>query len=1314
MTTPVRPGWLVKVRRSPGGPVVGAGFLVTRTHVVTCVHVVSPGAEPQPVWLEFQYADAHEPIEARVTADGWHPEPPGPSLRGDIAVLELLADAPPGAVPAPLRRSDDVVGHRAVALGYPLAHPVDAVPALVTLVGAAEAEWLALQSRDVVGQGIEEGFSGGPVWDEELEGVVAMTVRKDRPGKVDQRTAYAIPADVLAGYWPPLAGLVERVLTRADRERLQKLLQISLADDGSLPRVRDADMYDIGVQAGPAGEYRPRPEVDGLLAAALSAEPFVLLVGGSGAGKSRTLIENLRRHMADARLIAPLVSDASVEEATRLALSYGDGPAVVWLDELQLFLGPLGLNVKALDRLARHDPPVTVVATMDADMYREIHGNAGVLRSYARGVLARVKPIMLNERLEEQERAADLLARRYAEIRAEDGPAWALVRAAADWNRMGLNGSVPVAQLRTLFEAYLPGTGDEQRWRSALLQAAEAPALLAAAGDDAYQVHNYVRSMADGGDGVEAVDIPARAWPIALDAAAPRELLAVAYAAAARGDGGTARAAVGRVRAADDADPAVTAWATLFLAELEFADGAFAAASPLFEEALRSPVPEVAELARLDFGLTLINLDAPDRAEQLLRDALLADDTTVTSVAQAHLANLKISSPQQQRAMLSTDRGEQPLTAEDPEDLVRGTVLRRQQDVMRPLGQLALGGILLDRGELRDARQLLEQSLAAGVAEVVPLAQANLGTLLSYEGDLTAGRELLEAAAASDDSHAVALAKVNLAWFLGQAGDLDEAADLLSEAADAGDAEQSARAADLLGDVLSGRGDIRGAREAYERAIRDGHRDWAPMAMIDLAALDARHGDTEAALQLLREVSRLGHAQLSPRAGYMLGQLLEAADDDLGAQSAYQEVIAAGHPEYSGLARINNAGIIYPDDPARAMAMLDDAVSTSEHKVAAYAEIVQAFVHANEDRTEQAEAIFERLAGDDDEAVAYVGELFRIGLVIQIGDLPRAEGLLRQLAADPRTRDYGFERVITGELAAMLLDRGDAAAAIELLRASVDQDTPAEIVEVFLDQGVDLITADRCADALPFLRVAAEHAEGDPPRLAAVRTEIGIALLVTEDLAGARTELDYAYANGDAGVRPRAGRYLGSALSRLGEPAAAREILAEVAAADTDQKAEAALLLGKMSLDEHQPDAAVAWLTRAREAARGTDPDTYVSASLALGEHYVRTAQFADGLQLLSELAAGAGASRARAIELLASITEPVAQLPPKPVPLPAQPVEPRSEFSLPPLLSVLLGEVSAAEGQAEEAAYWFALAAAGDDPVGERARTGLAGLASD
>ncbi|MGH8904289.1 MAG: trypsin-like peptidase domain-containing protein, partial [Egibacteraceae bacterium] len=200
--SPERPGWQVRIRRSVGAAPVGAGLLCTNSHVVTCAHVLAPQGEAPagPVFVDFQFAGSGQLIPAVVIEGGWHPA--GPDGSGDVAVLALQGRLPDGAVPAPLRDAEGVWEHRFRVYGYPRGHERYGVWSHGVIVGPAEAEWVQLQADASQGFALRQGFSGAPIWDDQLGAVVGIVVGVDR--ETDARTGYGIPVPVIRRCWPQI------------------------------------------------------------------------------------------------------------------------------------------------------------------------------------------------------------------------------------------------------------------------------------------------------------------------------------------------------------------------------------------------------------------------------------------------------------------------------------------------------------------------------------------------------------------------------------------------------------------------------------------------------------------------------------------------------------------------------------------------------------------------------------------------------------------------------------------------------------------------------------------------------------------------------------------------------------------------------------------------------------------------------------------------------------------------------------------------------------------------------------------------------
>ena len=192
--------------RSSAGRVVGAGFLAGERLVITCAHVVAaatdadgdaPDLPSVDVPLDFPLLAPDAVVSARVI--GWMPM----SARGgDIAILEISDGLPRGASPATLVASTAVWGHAFRAFGFPAGHD-DGVWAAGVLRDRQGSGWVQVDDVDEIGYRVQQGFSGGPVFDETLDGVVGMAVAAD--ASPDTRSAWLIPTETLVGAWPHLA-----------------------------------------------------------------------------------------------------------------------------------------------------------------------------------------------------------------------------------------------------------------------------------------------------------------------------------------------------------------------------------------------------------------------------------------------------------------------------------------------------------------------------------------------------------------------------------------------------------------------------------------------------------------------------------------------------------------------------------------------------------------------------------------------------------------------------------------------------------------------------------------------------------------------------------------------------------------------------------------------------------------------------------------------------------------------------------------------------------------------------------------------------
>ena len=220
---------IVRIYDNYGG-VVGAGFLGSQKYVLTCAHVIAealgisdntPKAPTTPISLDFPLVAPGEILTAGVVF--WKPVS-STELVEDIAGLEISEDSqlPSKVQPAPLINSENVRNHSALIFGFP--HP-EGVYASGILIDKT-TKWLQMEDVKVPGYKIESGFSGAPVWDEELRGVVGMVVATEKR-RENTKVAFLISVQTLKQAWTQLDSILTTLqpklqLTPSQRSRLQR------------------------------------------------------------------------------------------------------------------------------------------------------------------------------------------------------------------------------------------------------------------------------------------------------------------------------------------------------------------------------------------------------------------------------------------------------------------------------------------------------------------------------------------------------------------------------------------------------------------------------------------------------------------------------------------------------------------------------------------------------------------------------------------------------------------------------------------------------------------------------------------------------------------------------------------------------------------------------------------------------------------------------------------------------------------------------------------------------------------------------------
>ena len=194
------------------GSVVGAGFLVTgrsQSYIVTCAHVVTAALSLPTdtvdlpsgnIYLDFPLIAPEQKLTAKVVF--WRSVKTSSAEVEDIAGLELEGQLPSEVTPIKLISTNDLWEHPLRIFGFPSGHN-DGVWATGVLRDRQAKGWVQIEDIKVTGYRVEPGFSGAPIWDETLAGVVGMAVAAEKQ-REDVKTAFMIPASTLLDAWTQL------------------------------------------------------------------------------------------------------------------------------------------------------------------------------------------------------------------------------------------------------------------------------------------------------------------------------------------------------------------------------------------------------------------------------------------------------------------------------------------------------------------------------------------------------------------------------------------------------------------------------------------------------------------------------------------------------------------------------------------------------------------------------------------------------------------------------------------------------------------------------------------------------------------------------------------------------------------------------------------------------------------------------------------------------------------------------------------------------------------------------------------------------
>ncbi|MFE7272759.1 hypothetical protein [Streptomyces sp. NPDC057623] len=665
---------------------------------------------------------------------------------------------------------------------------------------------------------------------------------------------------------------------------------------GSWQPVGDTDLLGLGVHRARAGEsdgsalppYVLR-DVDGQVRAELREVAvtggLVLLTGDSTAGKSRTALEAVRAVLPGHLLLAPPWG-ADLRPLRRAPGEPGYERHVLWLDDLEHYLGPGGLEPSLLTALIR--TRLVVLATLRDERYDTLReaadgadGEGGRNRMAAETglrVLNMVEPIVVRRRWSGTELArvaqiddsrlkeayrrhgthgiAEYLAagpellgewRRAERATAKRGHprGAALVAAAVDLAHVGLIDDLPEALLREVHEVYLRALGGSalrpESYDEALAWASQvrygvASLLMEGEREGTYRPFDYLVDSVARDPAVP--DPPDSVWHTALEYADDRTRPLIA------------RTALFSERWAI----AETAWRPLAEAGEEEAVINYTSAQ-LFqrtdpdevEPLLRAAAEAGSSLAQVNLGAVLKMQGADEEAERWWRAAAQAGHALASYNLFMHF------------------RGTDDERAE--------SWLRRaaEDGYVKAIATLAV--LLHTRGDEAEAEPWWREAAMAGDAE----GMYAYGHLLHIRGDDQAEMWLRRAAERGHDTAAEILGRA-----ADERGDLPEAERWWRVAAEAGNLE----AANQLGVLLSTRGERTEGATWYAKGAEGGHE----VAMFNLAEWLSGKGDVEGAKDWHRRAGEAGRAESFNN----LGLLLRREGDLTAAEAALRRAAEAG------------------------------------------------------------------------------------------------------------------------------------------------------------------------------------------------------------------------------------------------------------------------------------------------------------------------------------------------------------------------------------------------------------------------------------
>ncbi|WP_328874608.1 hypothetical protein OHT76_33620 [Streptomyces sp. NBC_00287] len=778
---------------------------------------------------------------------------------------------------------------------------------------------------------------------------------------------------------------------------------LRLTASGQPPTLGELTDTDLGVAPrlpGADAGYIARGDFDEEMRSMLALEgpphPFALAYGEDRAGKTRSAVEALRAEFAAG---TPVLIPHTVAAVSRLrshaeTLDRLPTPVVLWLDDLTE-ADLERLTPELLEWLSGWAVTAGTISARRCGAILEATGPNGAV---ARAALSTACLVHLPLELDEAERAeaawhfaGGAVPRSFAEVAEASQPremllrlntarsanpvGVAVVRAAVDCRRAGLDRGLTRDELLRLLPPYLTALGARRATRDAFEQGlawARDPvvggrALLSDTAEDGWQAAPELVREADSGP------VPGFLWPELLDLATPEEALDIGYQAGRRDAPVYAAAAFTKAMEDEENRPVALLW----LAKAKWLLGANIGAKDAFRQLIETGDAEHRAQAALELGALLKYEGDIEGAEEAWR--LAAADGDVKRVAPQARYQLA--------TMLATER---PHREEDFEALFREVATSGHAD-LAPRSWTLLAGLYQDRGDLLGALEAWERAAEWDHAEATEVMEAMVPDLhqrilelaevhhggpaprtagelveqadrLGELGDWTGALAAYGAAADCEDPELRARALLGTARILQGQGHIGQACEACEAVAECGVPDHAAKALLELGVMLDEAGDVPGAYRAWSRAVETGAAEEADIAALNLGVLEVGRGRADAAEPAFRRAVRSPNQRIRAKAALNLAVLHEEYGAEADTVDAwYRTAIETEDPEFMPQAAIALGGrLIGRGLRAEPKRLLEMAIGAGDPGEKARATMFLGAVHDLDDDVDRAAALYRR------------------------------------------------------------------------------------------------------------------------------------------------------------------------------------------------------------------------------------------------------------------------------------------------------------------------------------------------------------------